>query len=98
MRWGYDGLAVMTWGPSIRADGPIEHASDIAFTPAVKAIPNQNGSRGLTPHQRLELSARRMGSFIGWVGLSTCAAISPPRTGSVRSSRPAWTSTEAWSQ
>ena len=39
-----------------------------------------------------------MRSFIGCVGLSTCAAISPPRTGSVRSSRPTWTSTEAWSQ
>src|SRR5215468_2036464 len=46
----------------------------------------------------LLLNARWISSFIGCVGFNTCAAVSPPRTGSVRSSRPTWTSTEAWSQ
>src|SRR5205807_3398186 len=48
---------------------------------------------GKTPRS-LTVAARQV---IGCVGWSTCAAISPPRTGSVRSSRPTRTSTEAWS-
>src|SRR5262249_36559033 len=54
--------------------------------------------RGSPPSDPSLVDARRMSSFIGCVGSSTCAAISPPRTGRVRSTRPAWTRSEAWSQ
>src|SRR5215831_9919873 len=70
---------------------PIDRKDGQAYAAVARALRLSLAPRAFT-------SPRSMSSFIGWAGSSTCAAISPPRTGSPRSRRSSWTSTEAWSQ
>jgi hypothetical protein len=61
---------------------PVQAVGDLDARPMVIELAATATRRSLTPaNQRLSFDARRMSSFLGWAGFSSCAAVSP-RTGS----------------